>query len=146
MAYSMSLNNRISCVVEISIFGFNKYWHTVFNFMGINVSPTFKQFLRAKNSQRWEKQSILSMIQCKNNESLPKAGDDKTENIREHTCEVNWDELQSINTSWNNSSQHGQIKSTLKEINWKNIIRSNKYGASVAPPSTYALPQGIYRG
>ena len=48
MADSMSLNNRISCVVRISIFGFKKYWRTVFNLMDLNMSLTFKQFLQAE--------------------------------------------------------------------------------------------------
>ena len=48
MAHRMSLNNRISCVVGISIFGFKKYWQKVFNLMELNMSPTFKQFFQAK--------------------------------------------------------------------------------------------------
>ena len=35
MAHSMSLNNRISCMVGISIFGFNTYWKRVFALMEI---------------------------------------------------------------------------------------------------------------
>ena len=48
MAYIMSLNNRICRVVGICIIGFKKYWQTVFNLMGINISPTFKQSLQAE--------------------------------------------------------------------------------------------------
>ena len=48
MSYSRSLNNRISCVVVISIFRFKKYCKTVFNFMKLNMSTTLKQFLQAK--------------------------------------------------------------------------------------------------
>ena len=48
MAHSMSLNNRISCVVVISIFGFNTYCKLVFNLMEIKTTPTFKQFLQSK--------------------------------------------------------------------------------------------------
>ena len=48
--HNMVLNNRISCVVRISIFEFNKYWQTVFNSMELNMSPTFKQFLQAKTA------------------------------------------------------------------------------------------------
>ena len=47
MAHSMSLNNRISYVVGISIFGFNTYWKQVFGLMEIQTSSTFKQFLLA---------------------------------------------------------------------------------------------------
>ena len=48
MAHSMSLNNRISCVVVISIFGFKTYRKEVFNLMEIQTTQTFKQFLQAK--------------------------------------------------------------------------------------------------
>ena len=48
MANSMRLNNRISCVVGISIFRFEKYWQRVFNLMEIKTTPTFEQFLQAK--------------------------------------------------------------------------------------------------
>ena len=48
MGHIMSLNNRISCVVGISIFGFNTYWKQVFNLMDIKTTPKFKQFLQAK--------------------------------------------------------------------------------------------------
>ena len=46
MAHSTSLNNRISCVVGISIFVFNKYWQTFFNLTELNITPTSKQFLQ----------------------------------------------------------------------------------------------------
>ena len=48
MAHITSLKNRIFCVVGISIFRFKKYWHKVFNFMELNMSPAFKQFLQYK--------------------------------------------------------------------------------------------------
>ena len=48
MAHSMSLNNRISCVVGITIFGFNKYWKQVFPLMEKQTTPTFEQFLKAE--------------------------------------------------------------------------------------------------
>ena len=48
ISYSMRLNSKISCVVIISIFGFKKYWQTVFNFMELDMSPTFKQLLNAR--------------------------------------------------------------------------------------------------
>ena len=54
MAQKVSINNRISCVVVISIFGFNKYWQTLFNLMGLNMSPTPKQSFQSKtvNSEK----------------------------------------------------------------------------------------------
>ena len=42
MAHSMRLNNRISCVVVISIFRFKTYWKRVFALMEI---PTTKEIL-----------------------------------------------------------------------------------------------------
>ena len=47
MAHSISLNNRISCVVVISIFGFQTYWKQAFDLMQIQTSSTFEQFLQA---------------------------------------------------------------------------------------------------
>ena len=46
MAHSMSLNNSISCVVGISIFGFKKYWQAFFNFIELNNIPSFLKFLQ----------------------------------------------------------------------------------------------------
>ena len=48
MVHSMRLNNRISCVVGISIYGFKRYWQRVFNLMELNMIPTFKHFLQAE--------------------------------------------------------------------------------------------------
>ena len=48
MAHILSLNNRISYVVGISIFGFKAYWKQVFNLMEVQTTQTFKQFLQAK--------------------------------------------------------------------------------------------------
>ena len=54
MAHIMSLNNMISCVVGISIFGLKTYWKQVFDYMEIQATPTFKYFLQSKtlNSKR----------------------------------------------------------------------------------------------
>ena len=48
MAHIMRLNNRISCVMGISTFGFKKYCKRVFNMTEIKTTPTFKNFLQAK--------------------------------------------------------------------------------------------------
>ena len=48
MAHSISLNNRILCVVGISIFGFKTYWKRVFALMKIQRTSTFEQFLQAE--------------------------------------------------------------------------------------------------
>ena len=54
MAHSMSLNNRISSVVGISIFGFKTYWKQVFALMEIQTTSTFEQFLQVEtlNSEK----------------------------------------------------------------------------------------------
>ena len=44
----MILNSKISCVVGISIFGFDKHQKTLFNLREFNISPTFKQLFHAK--------------------------------------------------------------------------------------------------
>ena len=48
MAHSMSLNNRILCVVGISIFVFKTYWKQVFALMEIQTMPTIEQLLQAE--------------------------------------------------------------------------------------------------
>ena len=48
MAHSMSLTNRISSVVGISIFRFKTHWKRMFDLMEIQTSSTFKQFLQAE--------------------------------------------------------------------------------------------------
>ena len=64
MAHSMILNNRILCLVGISIFGFKKYWQTVSNLMELNMIPTSKQFLQAetlnsdKNKEYYQRYNV----------------------------------------------------------------------------------------
>ena len=48
MTHIMSLNSRISCLMRISVFVFDKYWQAVFDLVDINISPTFKKLLQAK--------------------------------------------------------------------------------------------------
>ena len=48
MMHSMSLNNRISCIVGISIFGFKTYRKQEFGLMEIQKSLTLEQFLQAE--------------------------------------------------------------------------------------------------
>ena len=48
MTRIMRLNIRIYCVVGIYIFGFDKYWQTVFAFMDLDMIPTSKQLLQAE--------------------------------------------------------------------------------------------------
>ena len=48
MAHIMSLNNRISYVLVISIFGFKTCWKRLFNLLYIKTTATFKQFVQAE--------------------------------------------------------------------------------------------------
>ena len=48
MAHIMILNNRISCIVGISIFVFEIYWKRVFALMDIQTTSTFEHFLQAE--------------------------------------------------------------------------------------------------
>ena len=47
MSHSMSLNNRILCIVGISIFGFKTYWEQVLNLMDTKTTPNLTDFLQA---------------------------------------------------------------------------------------------------
>ena len=47
-SHIMSLDNRISCIVGISIFVFKTYWEQVFNLMDIKTTPTLTDFLQAE--------------------------------------------------------------------------------------------------
>ena len=45
MAHSMIINNMISCVVGISIFGFKTYWKQVFNLIDIKNNTNLQTVL-----------------------------------------------------------------------------------------------------
>ena len=90
------------------------------------------------------RKSILSTIRCKNNESLPQSGNDKTENIQNILARRSWMDYSPgicfqtilVNTK--------KIKSTHQEQSTgKKQIRIKEDGADVAPSSTYELPQMI---
>ena len=65
MAYIMSLNNRISWVVGISIFRFKTYWKQVFDLMEIQTSSTFKQFLQAETLNAKKNKSYYQQYDVK---------------------------------------------------------------------------------
>ena len=44
----MIQNSRVYCLMRIYIFGFDKYWQTVFAFMDLDMIPTSKQLLQAE--------------------------------------------------------------------------------------------------
>ena len=57
MAHRMNLNNRMSFVLGISIFGFKTYWKQVFDLMEIQTTQTFEQFLQAETINAKDKNS-----------------------------------------------------------------------------------------
>ena len=65
MAHSMSLNNRILCIVGISIFGFKKYWEHVFNLMDIKTKPTLTDFLQAETLNADKKKTYYQWYDVK---------------------------------------------------------------------------------
>ena len=65
MVHSMSLNNRISCVLVISIFEFKTYWKQVFALMEIQITQTFKQFLQSKSLNSEKKKSYYQRYDVK---------------------------------------------------------------------------------
>ena len=92
MVHIMSLNNKIFCVVGISIFGFKTYWKQVLNLMETKTTPTFKQFLQAKAINA-KKKFIISKIRCNKTERRPQKGIDKTKNLQEYNFKAKWDGL-----------------------------------------------------
>ena len=68
MAHITSLNNRISCVVGISIFVFKTYWKQVLDLMEIQTTQTFEQFLQAetinanKNKSYYQQYDVKQLI------------------------------------------------------------------------------------
>ena len=112
MAHSMSLNNRILCILGISIFGFKTYWKQVFNLMQIKTTPTFEQFLQAetldakKNNsyyQRYDvkrlrafhKQEMIKQ-QIYDNMLARRSGVDYNQGIQFETSIINMEESQEL--------------------------------------------------
>ena len=65
MAHITSLNNSISCVVGISIFGFKTYWKQLFAFMEIQTTPTFKQLFQAETLNAKKNKSYYQQYDVK---------------------------------------------------------------------------------
>ena len=65
MAHNMSLNNRISCVVVIFIFGFKTYWKQLFNFMEIKTTQTFKHLLQSETLNSKKNKSYYQQYDVK---------------------------------------------------------------------------------
>ena len=65
MVHSMSLNNRISYMVGISIFGFKAYWKWVFNLMEIKTTPAFKILLQDETLDIEKKRTYFQQYNVK---------------------------------------------------------------------------------
>ena len=65
MSHTMSLNNRISCIVGISIFGFKTYCEQVFNLMDIKTTPTLTDFLQAETLNAEKKKTYYQRYDVK---------------------------------------------------------------------------------
>ena len=72
VAHSMSLNNRILCVVGISIFGFKTYWKQVFNLMKTQITPTFENFLQSSTINAGKNKSYYQLCGGKRLRALHK--------------------------------------------------------------------------
>ena len=65
MAHIMSLNNRILCIMGVSIFGFKTYWKQLFAFMEIQTTPTFKQLFQAETLNAKKNKSYYQQYDVK---------------------------------------------------------------------------------
>ena len=77
MAHSVSLNNRISCVVVMSIFGFKTYCKQVFDLMEIQKSSTFEHFLQdetlnAKKNKSYYQQYDVKQLKAFHKQAMMK--------------------------------------------------------------------------
>ena len=140
MVHSMSLNNRISCIVGISIFGFKTYWEQVFNLMDIKTTPTLTDFLQAetlnvekkktyyqrydvKQLRAFHKQATIKK-QIYNKIIAKRSGMYYSQDIQFETSLINMEEAQEL--TMNNEPK-----------------KSNRSGVGGAPSSTHGLLQRI---
>ena len=65
MVHSMSLNNSMSYVVGMSIFGFKTYWKQVLKFTEIQTTSTFEQFLQAETLNSKKNKSYYQQYDAK---------------------------------------------------------------------------------
>ena len=140
MAHIMSLNNMISCVVVISIFGFKTYWKQVFNLMEIKTTPTFKNFLQAETLNSKKNKSYYHKYDVQLLWAFHEQAKIKNKcTIKYLQGDVGWYIVQGCSFK--------QVSSTFMRKNHSpqaiNQKISNKSGANVAPSSIYELPQRI---
>ena len=139
MAHSMSLNNRISYVVGISIFRFKTYWKRVFALMEIQTTSTFEKFFQEetintkKNKSYYQRYYVKQLIafhqqsmtkqQIYNNMLARRSGMEYIQGIQFQTSLINMEEAQ--------------------ELTMNNQPKNNRSGDGVAPTSTYGFPPRI---
>ena len=93
------------------------------------------------------------MIRCRKTESLPQSGNDKTTNLRQHTCKVKWDGIYSRDTVSNKSHQRGRSKGThyeksTRKINWQEkmvpvwLLRALTYHLKGIPHKAFLPKRG----
>ena len=114
MAHSTIINNRISCVVGISIFGFKTYLKQVFNLMEIQTTSTFEQFLQAetlnvkknkpyyqeydvKRPRAFHKQAMIKQ-QIYDNMLARRSGMDYSQGVQFQTSLINMEEAKELTT------------------------------------------------
>ena len=136
IAHSMRLNNRILCVVGISIFGFKTYWKWVFALMEIQTTSTFEQFLQTEtlNAERnnsyyqryyvkqlraFHKKTMIKQ-QIYDNMLARRSGMDYSQGIQFQTSIIKMEEAQEL--TMNNEPK-----------------KINRRGAGVAPSRTHGL-------
>ena len=136
----MSLNNRISCVVGISIFGFKTYCKQVFDFMGIQTMSTFKQFLQAETLNAEKKKSYHQWYDIKRLGSFHKQA-----MIKQQICDnmlARWSGM-----DYGQGIQFGKSIINMEEAQELTMNsqpkKINRSGAGVAPSSSHGLLQRI---
>ena len=72
MSHIMSLTSRIYCVMGIYIFWFEKYWHIVFDFINLDMGPTFKKLFQDKKIKLNKNISYYQQYDVKITRSLHK--------------------------------------------------------------------------
>ena len=138
--HTMSLNNRISCVVGISIFGFKTYWKQVFDLMEIKTTQTFKHFSQAETLNAEKNKSHYQRYDVKRLRAFHKQAMIKQQiydNMLARLSGMEYSPGIQFETSIINTEE-------AKELTMSNQPKKiNKSGAGVASSSTHDLLQRI---
>ena len=111
VAHSMSLNNRISCVVGISIFGFKTFWKQK-DLMEIQKSSTFEQFLQAETLNAKKNKSYYQRYDGKQLRAFHKQAMTKQQiydNIPSRRSEVDYSQGMQFQTSLVNMEETKEL-------------------------------------